>query len=1173
MKPIALKIKGLNSFIDEQIIDFKTLTEKGLFGIFGPTGSGKSTILDGITIALFGEIVRKNKDFINMDCEDLLVSYEFEIGKGDKRKSYVAQRNLKRDKNGSIKTKYARLIDKEANGIIAEKPTEVKNNVEKILGLTLDDFTRSVVLPQGKFSEFLKLKGKDKRDMLERIFNLEKYGKKLGEKIKKARNKNFKKQNELSGELRGFEGISEEIYKKNKKELNILKIEEKELIQKKEKSQEEYEKYKDIWNFQNELKEYEIKLKEYDIYKDEIEKLKQKSQRGENASIIQPYIDEVVKIENEYSMNKKELIEKQKELNEIDEKIIKIEEEYKIAQKTKDEQIPILSKKEIQLQHAIDLEKEMDRFKKEREELLGRYYEILDQRNSLDKKKKENEEIQKNIISLLNEKEIKIQDIKINRDDKEKIETALEVERKYEDQKKRQENLQKKLKEKMDSFSKNKKDYDEILKVKKEKEKSLHLLLKEQEKLQNNCPGDSELLLKKQREENEWEQRVKIYQQDFIKRDELKILYDENHKKKIHLEEKINKRKKEIEEKENIKKILEEEINQIIKNYQAFIIAKNLDEGEPCPVCGSIHHEKLAQEIDDTILEDKKQSYEELQTEIEKINHQIREDESYLIFYEKEEKRLKSEVDTLDEKIGGTCLEEILNSYEKMKEEFKIVKEKINHWNEEKEKMDEKIEKLKNDKNHIDKKEIELKGYIHYDEEVIVDLQKELYILQIQFDDLYEEYKKYQYELKIENFKEEMKRIKKIEEEIEKLQNEQKSLRKEIDEKINIKEKINKEISVLDVDLNSILEVGKEKKNIIDKNEKELKNITDGKDTKTYINDIKNKISEIHAWVKNSGDELENIKNKKEILKNLISSKNGKNENLIEQIKQYKQRIDKLLKEYSFESKEEVLKYFISKEEIENINQRIKNFEDEFKNILRNIDRLKNLLKNDRIDEESWNKIKEDQKNYELFFKEKIIQIASLEHTLKKMKEDLEKVKDIQKMYWEVEHQLSILSDIDKLIQGNKFVEFVAMNQLKYIAKEASKYLMNITGRYGLEIDDEGNFTIRDDKNGGVVRETASLSGGETFLTSLALALALSSQIQLKGSAPLEFFFLDEGFGTLDADLLEVVMTSLEKLHTDKLSVGIISHVEELKNRVPVKIIVTPSEYGVRGSQVKLEYS
>ena len=66
MRPIKLEIKGLNSFIEKQTIDFDKLTKRGLFGIFGPTGSGKSTILDGITLALYGEVSRKSSNYINM---------------------------------------------------------------------------------------------------------------------------------------------------------------------------------------------------------------------------------------------------------------------------------------------------------------------------------------------------------------------------------------------------------------------------------------------------------------------------------------------------------------------------------------------------------------------------------------------------------------------------------------------------------------------------------------------------------------------------------------------------------------------------------------------------------------------------------------------------------------------------------------------------------------------------------------------------------------------------------------------------------------------------------------------------------------------------------------------------------------------------------------------------
>ena len=68
MRPIRLEISGLNSYIEKQVVDFSELTSRGLFGIFGKTGSGKSTILDAITIAMYGNISRDTKEYINKMC-------------------------------------------------------------------------------------------------------------------------------------------------------------------------------------------------------------------------------------------------------------------------------------------------------------------------------------------------------------------------------------------------------------------------------------------------------------------------------------------------------------------------------------------------------------------------------------------------------------------------------------------------------------------------------------------------------------------------------------------------------------------------------------------------------------------------------------------------------------------------------------------------------------------------------------------------------------------------------------------------------------------------------------------------------------------------------------------------------------------------------------------------
>ncbi|MGL4989209.1 MAG: SbcC/MukB-like Walker B domain-containing protein, partial [Cetobacterium sp.] len=161
---------------------------------------------------------------------------------------------------------------------------------------------------------------------------------------------------------------------------------------------------------------------------------------------------------------------------------------------------------------------------------------------------------------------------------------------------------------------------------------------------------------------------------------------------------------------------------------------------------------------------------------------------------------------------------------------------------------------------------------------------------------------------------------------------------------------------------------------------------------------------------------------------------------------------------------------------------------------------------------------------------------------------------------------------LQKKFKGRKFVNFLARKRLDYIAFEASRRLQKVTrGRYRLTVDKYCDFNIVDAFNSNYTRDCATLSGGETFIVSLVLALALSSQLQLKGNVQLEFFFLDEGFGTLDSILLDRVIEILEEIGwKEKMKIGIISHVEDLKLRIPRRLEVSPAVPGEAGSVVKL---
>jgi exonuclease SbcC len=148
---------------------------------------------------------------------------------------------------------------------------------------------------------------------------------------------------------------------------------------------------------------------------------------------------------------------------------------------------------------------------------------------------------------------------------------------------------------------------------------------------------------------------------------------------------------------------------------------------------------------------------------------------------------------------------------------------------------------------------------------------------------------------------------------------------------------------------------------------------------------------------------------------------------------------------------------------------------------------------------------------------------------------------------------------------------FVLAARLEEVAAAASQRLLTMTaGRYSLVHTDarKGNTRaglglLACDSWTGQDRDTATLSGGETFLASLALALGLADVVTAEAAGtPMEALFVDEGFGTLDEDTLDEVMTVLDGLREGGRMVGIVSHVSELRQRIPTRIHVSKGHHG-----------
>ncbi len=193
--------------------------------------------------------------------------------------------------------------------------------------------------------------------------------------------------------------------------------------------------------------------------------------------------------------------------------------------------------------------------------------------------------------------------------------------------------------------------------------------------------------------------------------------------------------------------------------------------------------------------------------------------------------------------------------------------------------------------------------------------------------------------------------------------------------------------------------------------------------------------------------------------------------------------------------------------------------------------------------------------------------IAAYETELKHLQALRERYKAFEKELTAKEKQRDLCDELRSLLRNNRFLEFIAAEYLQEICLSASKTLLQLTGgRYFLKYEKE--FKVGDNLDGGNLRAVKTLSGGETFLVSLSLALSLSGAICQKSLRPIEFFFLDEGFGTLDERLVDTVMDVLGKL-SKNFAVGLISHVEELKHRIDNKILVTGATEQ-HGSKVQL---